>query len=107
MTGLVDTVQCESMFVGIHRIVGRHPYRVVEEDSQPIEEYTVKWPFVLEVINGSGVEPTLDCFAAEGNQRCSRYFTKQDDSLSQVWPLSEALWLNFPGNFGIKRVRNF
>ena len=71
-----------------------------------MEDYTVRWPFVLEVIQGFGVEPTLDCFAAQGNERCNLYFTKEDNSLAQEWPENEVLWLNPPGPCGTRLAIN-
>ena len=94
--GLVDTTSCDSIQVCVNQVVMRPPYRVSGGTSQPMEDYTVRGPFVLEVIRCLGVTPTLDCFAAPGNERCSRYFTKQDDSLTREWPKAEVLWLNPP-----------
>lgn len=37
---------------------------------------------------------TLDAAASDGNAKCSRYFTKEDDALAQVW--DGRVWVNPP-----------
>lgn len=42
---------------------------------------------------------TLDVCASEGNAKCARYFTQQDDGLSKPW--SGTCWMNPPYGRGI------
>ena len=64
--------------------------------SRCVESYTVRWPFVYEIVKQFGVEPTRDCFASEGNKRCSQCYTQEDDAMSKEWKKSEIMWLNPP-----------
>ena len=59
-------------------------------------DYTVRWPVVHEILKGLQVEPQRDCFATEGNQRFSKFWTKQEDAMSQNWLEGEILWFNPP-----------
>jgi hypothetical protein len=70
---------------------------VVDMDaSEELGDYTVRWPVVHEIIKGLGVEPHRDCFAAEGNQRFSKFWTMEDDALTKNWCQGEVLWFNPP-----------
>jgi hypothetical protein len=41
----------------------------------------------------SDLEPTVDAFASNGNQRVSKFWTIQDDAFKQNWS-NEILWAN-------------
>jgi hypothetical protein len=94
--GMIDTTSCDLIQVSVNPVAQGPPYRVRGRESQPMEDYTVRAPFILEVVKCFGVKPTLDCFAAKGNERCSRFFTREDNSLTKEWPREEVLWLNPP-----------
>ena len=94
--GVVGVVQQGKIPRGVFRIT-RGPPKVGETGRvQPVEDYTVRWPFVHECINRLGVEPQRDCFADEGNKRCSLSYTKESDALTRVWPEGEVMWVNPP-----------
>ncbi len=42
------------------------------------------------------MQPTLDCFAAEGEAQCDSFFSVKQDGLAQRWPPKEILWINPP-----------
>ena len=94
----------------VNAVVGKNPapQSVVDLDaSSELGDYTVRWAVVHEIIKGLGVEPQRDCFAAEGNQRFSAYWTREDDAMTKVWSDGEVLWLNPPGVFGLRWPKRF
>ncbi len=42
------------------------------------------------------MQPTLDCFAAEGEAQCDTFFSAKQDGLAQRWSPKEILWINPP-----------
>jgi len=94
--GEVDPVRKGSPPMAVNRISGHTPGEEGPSDSMPKENYTVRWPFFQEVVFRLGMQPTLDCFATKGNERCSLYYTAEDNALAQVWADAEVMWINPP-----------
>ena len=63
---------------------------------RPLEHYTVRWPFLEEILGRFQMEPTRDCFASEENKRFPLCYTKEQDALAQEWGKEEVLWMNPP-----------
>ena len=56
----------------------------------------VRPEFFQEFVQRLKVQPTLDCFAAEGESQCGAFFSVEQDGLAQRWPPKEILWINQP-----------
>ena len=95
VAGIVSSAATDQVPQGINRVVGQTPTSA-EEDAGVNENYTVRGPFVQEITKGLRVEPQRDCFAAEGNQRFSTYWTREENALTKSWNEGEVLWMNPP-----------
>jgi hypothetical protein len=73
--------------------VGRR--KQTENRAWVTETYAVVMPWFQKAVALAGQEPTVDAFASKGNNRVSRYWTKQDDAFLQDWS-QEYLWMNPP-----------
>jgi hypothetical protein len=61
-----------------------------------LDNYVVRTEFAHEFVQRLKVQPTLDCFAAEGEAQCDSFFTAKQDGLAQRWMSKEVLWINPP-----------
>ena len=73
---------------------------MVKRSENANESYTVRWPYFHEIISRLKLEPTVDCFATNGNSRCKVFYTQSDDALKNIGE-QETMWLNPLGEFGL------
>jgi hypothetical protein len=61
-----------------------------------LDNYVVRPEFAHKFVQRLKVQPTLDCFATEGEAQCNSFFTAKQDGLAQRWQPKEIMWINPP-----------
>ena len=84
-------IQKQFWFADLDEIVPHHQQKSVDPDNRTLAEkqswitetFTVTSYWFTTVVQFSDLEPTVDAFASNGNQRVSKFCTIQDDAFKQ------------------------
>ena len=60
------------------------------------EDYVMRKEYYDECILRLGLTPTFDCFASGEVSKCAKFYSLEEDSLTQEWGVGEILWVNPP-----------